>query len=293
MPWPQGLEQGNHPWESQSPNPRGDRSCPHRSHQILQGRRQQGLLWDAPYRGSLTPQNIQHPPQKVQISMCPLWTQNVTRYLPDEDGWHCGPMPLCIGHPWWHVHLWKAWQGPQCKHHKLVQCGPKRRTRLQQHKMCHKTGVCNILWQSSLQRDTPQIQRKFKTSPRWHHPRQSKSYNHWAPLGPPQKGKLLCLGWQHPHVLPENKAPPAESPPETPEILWSGQTSHPPVWCLTQGARSLHHPGWTAHCFCKQVPHGHWDPLCHYQERTLGHHIWLWEIPHIPVQKDIQHGDRP
>ena len=26
---------------------------------------------------------------------------------------------------------------------------------------------------------------------------------------------------------------------------------------FTQGARSLHHPGWTAHCFCKQVPHGH------------------------------------
>ena len=35
MPWPQGLEQGNHLWESQGPNPRGDSSCPHRSHQIL------------------------------------------------------------------------------------------------------------------------------------------------------------------------------------------------------------------------------------------------------------------
>ena len=57
------------------------------------------LLWDAPYRGSLTPHNVQHPPQKVQIFTCSLWTQNVTGYLPNEDGQHCGPMPWCIGHP--------------------------------------------------------------------------------------------------------------------------------------------------------------------------------------------------
>ena len=24
----------------------------------------------------------------------PLWTQNVTGYLPNVDGWHCGLMPL-------------------------------------------------------------------------------------------------------------------------------------------------------------------------------------------------------
>ena len=51
------------------------------------------------HRGSLTPHHFQHPRQKVQISMCPLWTHNVTRYLPDEDGRHCGPMPQCIRHP--------------------------------------------------------------------------------------------------------------------------------------------------------------------------------------------------
>ena len=150
MPWPQGLEQGNHPWEPQSTNPWGDSSCPHGRHQVLQGRWQQGLLWDAPYRGSLTPHNVQQPTWKVQISTCPLWTQNFTGYLPNEDGWHCGPMPWCIGHPWWCVHLWKEWQGPWCKHHKLVQCGPKRRTCLQQQEMCHKTGVCNVLWWSLL-----------------------------------------------------------------------------------------------------------------------------------------------
>ena len=127
MPWPQGLEQGNHLWEPQSTNPQGDSSCPHGSHQDLQGRWQQGLLWDAPYRGSLTPHNIQHPPQKVQIPTCPIWTQNVTGYVPNEDGWHCGPMPWCIGHPWWCVHLWKEWQRPWCKHHKLVQYGQKNK----------------------------------------------------------------------------------------------------------------------------------------------------------------------
>ena len=84
-----------------------------------------------------------------------------------------------------------------------------------------------------------------------------------------------------------------ESPHQTPEILWLEQTGHPPVWCLTQGARSLHHTGQTAHCFCKQVPHRHWDPLCQHQERTLGHCIWLWKIPHITVCKDIHHGDGP
>ena len=78
MPWPQGIEQGNHLWEPQSTNPQGDSPCPHGSHQDLKGRQQQGLLWGAPYRGSITPHNVQHPPQKVQIPMCPLWTQNVT-----------------------------------------------------------------------------------------------------------------------------------------------------------------------------------------------------------------------
>ena len=177
--------------------------------------------------------------------------------------------------------------------------------------MCHKTGVHNVLWQSLLCRrilprsrensrhlwdDTTPDKARATIIP-WSsklpadiHP--SSQLKHWAPLGSPQKGELLCLGWEHQHVLPENKVPAAESPPETPEILWSEQTSHPPVWCLTQGARSLHHPGQTAHCFCKQVPHRHRDPLYQYWERTLGHHVWLWEIPHVPVQ-DIHHGDGP
>ena len=292
MPWPQGLEQGNHPWESQSPNPRGDSSCPNRSHQILQGRWQQSLLWDASYRGSLTPHNVQHPPQKVQISMCSLWTQNVTRYLPDENGQHCGPMPQCIGHPGWCVHLWKAWQRLQCKHHKLVQCGPKGRTHLQQQKMCHKTGVCNILWQSLLCRILPRSRENSRhlqddTTPDkarativpWSSKlpadiRPSSQLKHWAP--PALLKKENCFAWD-----------------ENTNTCFQKITSHPSVWCLTQGARSLHHPGWTAHCFFKQVPHGHWDPLCQHWERTLGHHIWLWKIPHVPVWKDLHHRDRP
>ena len=89
----------------------------------------------------------------------------------------------------------------------------------------------------------------------------SSQLQHGDPLGPPQKGELLCLGWELQHLLPENQVSTAESPPQTPQILWSEQTSHPSVWCLTQGAGSLHHPGWTPHSFCEQVPHGHRDPI--------------------------------
>ena len=74
------------------------------------------------------------------------------------------------------------------------------------------------------------------------------------------------MGWEHEHLLPENQVPVAESPPQTPEILWSVQTGHPPVWCLTQGAQSLHHSRRTAHSVCQQIPHGHRDPLCQHWE---------------------------
>ena len=43
------------------------------------------------------------------------------------------------------------------------------------------------------------------------------SLNTEPPPGPPQKGELLCLGQKHQHMLPENKVPTAESPPQTPE----------------------------------------------------------------------------
>ena len=166
--------------------------------------------------------NIQHPPLGSYRFLCvSFWTQNVTRYLPDEDGWHCGPMPWCIGHPWWHVHLWKEWQGPQCKHHKLVQYGPKRRTHLQQQKMHHKTGVHNILWQSLLCRGIlPRSMEKIQGISKMTPPQMKQELQlflgavnylqtfvphpqlkHWAPLGPPQKGELLCLGWEHQHML--------------------------------------------------------------------------------------------
>ena len=41
----------------------------------------------------------------------------------------------------------------------------------------------------------------------------------------------------------------------TPQVLWQKQTSHPPVWCYTQGTQSLHHPRWPFHSFCEQVSH--------------------------------------
>ena len=113
---------------------------------------QQGLLWYASNGGSVTPDDIQHPPRKVQILTCPLQTENVPGHLPDEDGWHCSPMPQSIGHTWWCVHLRKGRQRPWCKHHQLVQRGPKRRTHVQQQEVHHKARVRNILWQSVLGR---------------------------------------------------------------------------------------------------------------------------------------------
>ena len=227
-------------------------------------------------------------------------------HLPNEDGWHCGPMPWSVGHTWWHVHLWKEWQRPWCKHRQPVQCGPKEGLVFNSKKVCHKARVCDVLWaECSLQKDTPQIWKRSKASLRWHQPDEARTaiiprsselspnvcapsqLKHWAPTGPPKKGELLCMGREHQHLLPENKVPTAESP-QTPEILWLDQTGHPPVWCLTQGARSLHHTRWTAHDICQQIPHGHQDPICQHQERTFGHHIWLWKIPYIPLWQDIR-----
>ena len=78
--------------------------------------------------GSVTPDDVQYTSRKVQILMCSLRTENVPRYLPNADGWHCSSMPRSIGHTWRCVHLQKGWQRPQCKHYQLVQRGPKGRT---------------------------------------------------------------------------------------------------------------------------------------------------------------------
>ena len=195
----------------------------------------------------------------------------------------------------------------------LFNVAQRRRTRVQQQEVHHKTRVHNILWWSVLGRrilpwsredprhlwddTTPDearatiIPRSSELPPDIHSPSQFK---HWTTTCPPQK-KENCFAWDENTntLLPENQVPVAESPPQTPEILWLDQTSHPPVWCLTQGAGSLHHSRQTAHHVCQQIPHRHWDPLRQHQERTLGHRIWLWKVPYIPVQKDIHHGNGP
>ena len=55
------------------------------------------------------------------------------------------------------------------------------------------------------------------------------------------------------------------------------------LWCFTQGTGSLHHSRWSPNCFCKHVPHRHWEMLCKHWEGAPSHHIWLWEVSHIPV----------
>ena len=159
-------------------NPQGDSPCSHRSHKSFQGGWQQGLLWDASDRGSFTPHYIQHPPWKVQIFTCPRWTQNEPRYLSDEDGWHCSPVPGSTGHTWWCVHLWKGWQRLWCQHHKPVQCGPERRTCFSTVQSVPSNRLSDILWRHVLSQrilsrsgkdprhfrdDTPQMKQELQS----------------------------------------------------------------------------------------------------------------------------------
>ena len=77
------------------------------------------------------------------------------------------------------------------------------------------------------------------------------------------------------------------------DTTWQKQTSHPPVWCFTQGTQSLHHPRQPSHSFCDQVSHRHRDMICQHQEGTVSHHVWVWEVPHLPVWKNIHSWNRP
>ena len=86
--------------------------------------------------------------------------------------------------------------------------------------------------------------------------------SHWTTMCTPEKGEQLHMGWECKHKLPENQVPTGESIAETPQVLQQKQTSHCPVWCFTQGTRSLHHPRWSVHRFCEQVSHRHRDMLC-------------------------------
>ena len=258
MPWPKGLEQSHHPWESQGTNPWGDSPCTHRSNQILQSGWQQSFLWNAPDRGSFTPHDIQHTPQQVQISLCTIWTQNEPGHFPDENGWHCSPMPRSIGHTWWCVHLWEGWQRPWCQHHKPVQHSQKEGLIFNSSKCSIKQDSCDILWWHVLSQwiltrsrkdprhhrdDTPSnkagttiIFRSGKLPSNIHPPPQS---SHWTATCALLK-KENSFAWdENSNTSFQKLNPYCRSIAETPEVLWQKQTSHPPVWCFTQGTWRL------------------------------------------------------
>ena len=193
------------------------------------------------------------PPQKVQIPTCPPSDSKCPR-TSSKWGWMTMP---------WHI-------GPY-----TTMCSSTERTTetTMQTSTCfnvaQKEGLvfnrkkCAIKQESmtffggvfSKEGYSPRSGKRSKASLRWHHPRWSRSLQlflgavnylqtfipspqleHWAPPGSPQKGELLCLRWELQHVLPENKVPTAESPPQTPwDTMIGTKTGHPPVWCLTQG----------------------------------------------------------
>ena len=65
------------------------------------------------------------------------------------------------------------------------------------------------------------------------------------------------------------------------------------MWGFTQGTWSLHHPRWPSHSFCEQVSHRHRDTACQHWEGTPSHCVWLWEVPHLFVGKNIHSWNRP
>ena len=101
------------------------------------------------------------------------------------------------------------------------------------------------------------------------------------------------MGWELKHKFPENQVPTWENFAETPQVVQQKQTDYSPVWHINQGNWSLHHPRQSVHSFYKQVPHRHREMICQHQEGAPSHHVWLWEVPHLPIQKNIYSWNWP
>ena len=110
---------------------------------------------------------------------------------------------------------------------------------------------------------------------------------------PSAKRRIASHGMRTQTPASRKSSPSCRKPSSDPWDTMIRPNRHPPVWRITQGAWSLHHSRRTAHSICQQIPHGHRDPLCQHQERTLSDCIWLWKIPYISVRKDNCHGNWP
>ena len=165
---------------------------------------------------------------------------------------------------------------------------------------------------SSLQKDTPQIWRQSKASPRWHHSRWSKSCNcvlgavnylqtfipHLSSKTEPLWALLKkenCFAWDEntntcfqkiKSQLQKTLLRPLRYYDQSKLVTLQCDGSLKGLGaCIIQDGQPI--------AFASKSLMDTETPLCQHQERTLGHHMWLWKIPYIPTQKDIHHGDGP
>ena len=208
----------------------------------------------------------------------------------------------------------KDYQGSWCQHYKLIQCGPERRTCLQQQKVCHKTGISDILSEeSSRQKDTPQIWKRSKASQKWHHPRWNRSYS------PSLVQWITC---RHLFLISAATQRPSRALLKKENSFAWGENSNmyfQKIKCLLQKAllKPLRYYDQsklvTLQCDASLkglgayiIQDGHpisfhqqisdmdtetW--VCQHQEGTPSHCVQLWQVPHVPVWEDIHRWNRP
>ena len=224
-------------------------------------------------------------------------------------------MPRSIGHTRWCVHIWEGWQRPWSQHHKLVQHSLKRRTHFQQQQMLHQTRLCDILWWCVLSQwiltrstkdsrhhrdDTPSneagtavILRSSKLpSDIWPPPQSS----HRIAMCTLQKGEQLQMGWELKHKLPGFQKIKSLLQKSLLKPLRYYNTNRPVTLQCDASLKGFKaciiHEGHPIAFVSKSLT----DTETWYAntgKKPPCHHIRLWEVPHLPVWKNIYGWNRP
>ena len=94
-----GTQQSHHLGEPQAPDSGGNCTSAGWSRGLHKGRCPQGLPACTSDRGKQQVTGDKHSQGPLQVQENALWSQNVTRCLPDEDGPHHGKVPRSDKHP--------------------------------------------------------------------------------------------------------------------------------------------------------------------------------------------------
>ena len=113
---------------------------------------------------------------------------------------------------------------------------------------------------------------------------------HWTAMCTPEKGEQLHIGWELKHKLPENQIPTGESIAETPyrikPVTLQCDTSL--KWlraCIIQDGHPI---AFTSKSLTDTATH-----YANMKEGTPSHHVWLLEVPQLPVWKNIYSWNWP